>query len=117
MVPAVLRRAFVGEHLVVADVVGAHAIDPVRHAYEQRKRAQVADEGGDRDVDNVVAEAASIGPAAGDRSAIAERILDLALEHIVAENAQTREASVVRVLGVGGPAARQARTPASRGPP
>ena len=34
---AVLRRAFVGEGLVETDVVGAHAINAVRHANKQRK--------------------------------------------------------------------------------
>ena len=103
VVPAVLRCAFVRERPCCNRCRWRSRHRSRLPRDEQRRIAQVANEGGDRDVDNVVAEAASIGPAAGNQSAIAERILDLALEHIAAEDAQAREARVVRILGSLGP--------------
>ena len=66
MVATVLRRAFVGEGLVVADVVAAHAVDAVGPRMTSGGVAQVADQRGDRDVHDVVAEATPVGPAARD---------------------------------------------------
>jgi hypothetical protein len=105
VVAAVLRGAFVGEGFVVSDVVGAHAVDAVRHVDLDGVCPQVANDGSHRDVHNVVAEPASIGPASRDQSAIGERILHLALEHIAAEDAQAREARVIRIRRVPGAAA------------
>ena len=68
VVAAVQRRGRVGEHLVIGNVVGAHAINAVRHADDQRA-AQVADESSDTDVDDVVSKATAVGPAAGNGAA------------------------------------------------
>ena len=65
MVAPVLGRAFIREGLVETDVVGAHAVDAVRHANNQRKRAQIANDGSDRDIHNVIAETSPVRPASG----------------------------------------------------
>ena len=102
VVAPVLRRAFVGEGLVETDVVGAHAVDAVRHANNQRKHAQIANDGSDRDIHNVIAETSPVRPASGYQSAVLERILDLALKQIGggAEDAQSREAGIIRIRGM-----------------
>ena len=86
MVTAIMRSARIREYFVVTRVVGADAIYAVCHADDERA-AQVADESGHGDVNHVVAEAAAIRPAAGNRTAVAERILDRALQHVATEDA------------------------------
>ena len=86
MVTAIMRSARIREYFVVTGVVGADAINAIGHSDDERA-AQVADEGGDGDVNHVVAEAAAIRPAAGNRTAVAERILDGALQHVATEDA------------------------------
>src|SRR5258708_10099062 len=99
VIPAVLRRGFVREHLVVSPVVPVNII-ACRTANDGRANAQIADEGGHGNVQDIITEAAAIGPAAGDRAA-AEASLDRAGENVSAEDAQTREAGIVGI-GAGG---------------
>src|ERR1700752_4090760 len=96
VLPTILRRAFVREGLVVADVVLAHAIDAVGHANLQRA-AQVADERSDGNVHDIVTEATAVGPPAGNQSAVAKRVLNLALQNVASENAQPGKAGVVGI--------------------
>src|SRR5580765_6418382 len=88
-------RRCVRKDLVVGDVV---AVDVIARgaADDWRAYPKIADECRHRNVDHVVAKAAPVRPAAGD-SATAEPLLDLAGQHVPAENAQTREP---RVIGV-----------------
>ena len=113
VVATVLRRAFVRERLIVTDIVGAHAVDTVCHANDQRT-AQVTDEGTHRDVHNVVAEAATIGPTAGDDSADVKRMPgnQSTWKRIATEDAQPREAGVIRIRRV--PKADAGKTHARR---
>ena len=115
---AVLRRALIRERFVETDIVRAYAVDAVGHANKQRKRAQIANDGTDRDIDNIIAEPPPVRPASRDKSSVLERILDLALEHIrrCAENAQTGEAGSSGFVEELGPLPAN-RTPASKGPP
>ena len=95
-VPApVLRRGLVREDLVERHVVRIDVV-PCGTTNDRRARAQVADQCRDRDIDNVVSEPPAIRPSSGN-DAVAEAGLDLADEHIAAEDAQPREARVVRV--------------------
>src|SRR5262245_24700321 len=104
MVASVLGSGFVREHLVERHVVLAHAVHAVGHANNERA-AQVAEQRAYGDIDDIVAEAPAIGPAARNEAAIAKGVLDFALEHVASEDAQTGEAGVVRIGGVGGAAA------------
>ena len=58
------RGALVREGLVETDVIGTHPVDAVRHANKQWKRAQVANNGSDRDIHNIIAETSPVRPAA-----------------------------------------------------
>ena len=86
MVATVMRSASIREHFVVTRVVGADAINTVGHA-DDEWAAQVADERGDGNVNHVVAEAAAIRPAAGNRTAVAKGVLNRALQHVATEDA------------------------------
>ena len=57
-------------------------------ADDWRAHTEIADQRRHRDLDHVVAEAAPVRPAAGDRAS-AEAGLDLAGQHVSAEDAQT----------------------------
>src|SRR5690348_1276765 len=98
MIAAVLRSGFVREDLVERHVVGIHIVSR-RTADHGRVYAQITDERGDRDVHDVIAETPAVGPAAGN-GAVAETCLDRAGQRVAAENAQAREAGVVRVRGI-----------------
>ena len=89
------RRRCVRKDLVVGDVV---VVDVVARgtADDWRAHAEVADQRRHRNIDHVVAEAAPVRPAAG-HHASAESGLDLAGQHVSAEDAQTREP---RVIGI-----------------
>ena len=77
VIAAVLRGSFVREGLVVTDIV---VVNPVAGGRVNSDRsAQVAKKRGHGDVHHIVAETPAIGPAAGDKSAVTERILDIAL--------------------------------------
>src|SRR6185369_8487637 len=98
---SVLRCGFVREDLVEGHVVLVHAIHAIGDADHQRA-AQITEQRTDRDVHNVVTKAATVGPAAWNQAAVAERILNLALEHVAAKDAKTRVTGVVwigRMIG------------------
>ena len=63
MISAVLRRGFVGEDLVVSHVIPIHIVAG-RTAKRRGTGSQIADEGGDGDIDHIIAEAPAIGPPA-----------------------------------------------------
>src|SRR5947207_2146983 len=95
VVAPVLRGGLVREDFVEGHVV---PIDAVTRNYRNDRwvHAQVTDQRGHGDVQDVVAEASAIGPTAGDNSA-AESRLNRTREHVAAEDAQTREAHVVLI--------------------
>src|SRR5262245_47174505 len=95
VVAAVLRGPFVWKGLVVTDVFVVNAVTGV--AADAVWAAQVADERVDRDVQHVIAKAPPVGPATRDKSTVAKWILDIALKHVAAEDAQAREARVIRI--------------------
>src|SRR5215510_12262350 len=102
MVATVLRCRLVRKDFVESHVVAIDAI-ACRSANDQVIWiAQVADQRGDGDVDDIVAEAPAVRPSAWNEPAIFERILNVALQHVAAEDAQTRIASVVRVRRITG---------------
>src|SRR5688572_5031482 len=97
VVAAVLRRRFVRKHFVESHVVLIDAVT-CRTANDQIIRiAQVADQSSHGYVYNVIAKATAIGPTARNEPAVLKRILNVALQHVAAEDAQTRESGVVRV--------------------
>src|SRR5689334_3511736 len=100
MVAAILRCRLVRKDLVETHVVAIDAIAR-RTANDQIVWiAQVTDQRRHSDVDNVVAEAPPVGPTARNEPTILERILNVALEHIAAEDAQTRKPGVVGIVGI-----------------
>src|SRR5262245_19402810 len=119
---AVLRRRFVREDLVVSEVVAGHAVVIALQRVEDlqiSRVTQVADQGDDPDVDHVIAEAASVGPSAGDEEFARRQSEELArqservargaaLENVAAKDAQTREAHVIRIVRVASPVASKA---------
>src|SRR5215813_7476256 len=67
---AVLRRRFIGEDFVVAQLIAGHSVvipaERIADFTEYIRRiTQVAEHGDDRDIDHVVTEAASVRPSAG----------------------------------------------------
>ena len=116
VVAPVVRRAGVGEHLVVAGIVAAHAVDTVRDANDQRA-AQIADQRGHANVHDVIAETSAVGPAARD-CAVAKAGLELADEGVEAKDAQAGEAGVIGIGAMRGSAAGEAAragSPTGRG--
>ena len=105
VVATVLRSAFVRERLVETDVVAVNAIDTVRAANKWRRRPQVTNEGSYRDVHNVVAEAAPVGPTAGDQSAVVNGSWIWLWKRIATEDAQPRETGIIWIRRVPRPAA------------
>lgn len=87
--PPVQRGRRIGKHPVVGDVVAHHLVGIDLRKVRSRSCGAERD---DRDVDDVVAESAAIGPTARNEPAIAERILEGALQRVAAEDAQTVEA-------------------------
>src|SRR6185503_18441870 len=86
VVPPVLRSRFVREDFVEDHIVGADAINAICHAHHDRS-SQIAKQGADGDIDNIIAEATAIRPATGNDS-VAEAWLHCARQHVVAENSQ-----------------------------
>src|SRR5262245_65417574 len=97
----------IGEHLVVGDVVLVDVVAS-RSPNDWGADAEIADERGHRDVHDIVSKATAIRPAARNGSA-AESRLDLARQHVPAEDAQTREPSVVWIVRVTSSPAGQTR--------
>src|SRR5258707_12962217 len=87
VVAPVLGRGLIREHFVVDHVVGAPPVDAIGDPDGERA-AQVADQRADGDVHDVITETPPIGPAAGNGSAIAEWVLDGAVQHVAPEDAQ-----------------------------
>src|SRR5262245_15551180 len=100
MVATVLRSGFIGEYLVEPHVVLVHAITRGPANNQIRRVAQVGDERCNRDIRHVITEPAAIGPAARNEAAVFEGILNLALQDIAAEYAETGEARVVWICGI-----------------
>ena len=76
-----------------------------RTSDDRRGNAQVTDQRGDADIDDVIAEAAAVGPPAGNRATG-----ESAHQGVAAENAETRESGVVGVVGAApGQAGRRSR--------
>ena len=97
VVAAVLRCRFVREDFVESHVVAIDAIACWTTNDQVIRIAQIADQSSHGDVYNVISKAPTVGPSAGNEPAILERILNVALQHVAAEDAQARESSVVRI--------------------
>src|SRR5207249_770509 len=79
------------EHPVVLHVVVRDTV-PWREGVDHgRNDFEVAEDRVHRDVHHVVAEATAIRPATGNESTVAKRVLDGAVQHITAKDAQPRE--------------------------
>src|SRR6185369_4315844 len=88
-----VRKDFVESHVVTIDSITCGTTDD-----QVVRIAQVTDQSSHRNVDNVISKASTVGPAAGNEPAVLERILNVALEHVAAEDAQTRVPIVVRII-------------------
>src|SRR5689334_22121697 len=97
MVAAVLRRRFIGEDLVEGHIVMIDSIAGWTTNDQVVWISQIADQRSHGDVYNIVSKTPAIGPSARNESAILERILNIALQHVAAEDAQARETGVVRI--------------------
>src|SRR5262245_62945954 len=109
---AVLRRRFIGEDFVVAQLIAGHAVViPLERIVDLQisRITQVAEQRDDRDIDHVVTEAASVRPSAGHEEFARSQSEELArqtermsggfaLQNVSAEDAQAGEAHVVRVV-------------------
>src|SRR5215831_3834159 len=95
VIAAVLRRGFIREDLVVGHVVEVQIV-ACWTANDWWVHTKVADQSGDRDVDNVIAKTATIRPTPGNNS-IAKAWLNLADQSVTAENAQPRKSGIIRV--------------------
>ena len=82
--PPVERRRRIGESAVVGDVVIGYAVDI--YAGKVRTQRTCRAKSDDSYINDVVAETPSIRPAAWNKSAIAERILKIALQNVAAEH-------------------------------
>src|SRR6185369_894503 len=88
VVAAVLRCGLIRTEFIESPVV---MIDPVTcwTTNDQVIRiAQVADQRSHCDVDNIISKAPAIGPSTRNKPTILERVLNVALEHVAAEDAQ-----------------------------
>ena len=85
----VLRSGFVRKHLVERHVVSVDVV-ACRPPDDRRTRTQVADERRHGDVDHVVTKPPPVRPASRNHAA-AEARLDLADQHIAAEDVMSRE--------------------------
>src|SRR5262245_6367804 len=97
VVATVLRCRFVWKHFVESHVVAIDAITCRATNDQIVWIAQVADQCRDGDIDNVITKATAIGPTTRNEPAVLERILDVALQHIAAEDAETIKPVVVRI--------------------
>src|SRR5215213_7894850 len=87
MVAAVLRRRFVWEDFIEAHIVTINTV-ACWTTYDQVIRiTKIADQRSHSDIYNIVTKAAPIGPSARNEPAILEWILNVALQHIPAEDA------------------------------
>ena len=93
----VLRRGLIREHLVVRLIVVIHAVARRKQVNHGRRHAQVAQQRVDGNVRHIVAEAPAVWPAAGNEAAVAEGVLDFALQHVAAEDAQSRVTRIIRI--------------------
>ena len=85
---AVLRSRLVRKYSVVRHVIRHHPVAVWRGVDYGLNAPKVAQQRVNGNVHNVVAEPATIWPAARDEPSVAKRILDLALQQVVAEDAQ-----------------------------
>jgi len=85
VIPAILRRGFVGEHLVIGHVVPIHIV--ARSSNDRWAGAQVAKQSAHGDIDYVIAKATAIGPTAGNCSP-AEAGLDGARQYVPAKDTE-----------------------------
>ena len=104
VISAVLRSGFVREDLVVGHVVEVQIVSRWA-ANDWWVDAEIADQGGHRDVHYIVAKTAAIRPAAWN-NAIAKARLNLADQSVAAEDAQAGEA---RVIGIALPVESRCR--------
>src|SRR5579863_9235206 len=92
MYPSVLRRGRVREHLVERDIIGRHIV--ARVTDDRRVRLQIADQGRQCDVHDIVPETSAVRPTARDNAAIG--CLYRAYQRITTEHAEPRKPVVVR---------------------
>ena len=85
---AILRSRLVREHSVVGHVIRHYPVAVWKGVDCGLNAPKVAQQRVNGNVHNVVAEPATIWPAARDEPSVAKRILDLALQQVVAEDAQ-----------------------------
>ena len=87
-----IRKDFVESHVIAIDTITRWTTN------DQIVRiAQVTNQSSYGNVDNVISKASTVGPTTRNESAVLERILDVALQHVAAEDAQARETGVVRI--------------------
>ena len=86
MIAAVLGCGFVGEHFVIRHIVRADAIHAIGDTNYQRA-AQVANQGADGNVHNVITEAPAVGPSTRN-DAVAESRLNMAHQRIAPKDTQ-----------------------------
>src|SRR6185369_2418854 len=97
VVAAVLGCRFVGEDFIEGHVVAIDAVACWTTDDQVIGIAKIADQGSHGDVDNIVSKATTVGPSAGNESAILKRILNVALQYVAAEYAQSRITRIVRI--------------------
>src|ERR1041384_6598226 len=88
-----IRKDFVESHVIAIDTITRWTTN------DQIVRiAQVTNQSSYGNVNNVISKASTVGPTTRNESAVLERILDVALQHVAAKYAQTRVAIVVRII-------------------
>src|SRR5579859_6530104 len=92
VVAAIVRSALVGEHAVVGHVVRDYAISRRERIDDGRGDLQIAQQSINGDVDGIISEPTTVGPTAGNESAVAEWVLNIAFQNVAAENTQSGEA-------------------------
>src|SRR6185369_5587648 len=97
MVAAVLGCRFVREDFIESHVVAIDAIAGWTTNDQVIRIAKVADQSSHSDIDNIVSEATTVGPPARNEPTILEWILDAALQHITAEDAESRIPCIIRI--------------------
>src|SRR5690349_17668910 len=98
VVATVLRCRFIRKYFVESHVVAIDSITCWTTNDQVVRIAQVTNQRSHSDVHHVVAKAPAIGPSTRNEPAILEWILNVALEHVAAEDAQPRVSIVVGVI-------------------
>jgi hypothetical protein len=100
MIASVLWSRFVRKHLIESHIVTIYPITCWSTDYQVIRITQIADQGRDSYIHYVIAKAPAVRPTAWNESAVVEWILNVALQNVATEDAESRVSRIIWITEI-----------------